>query len=335
MLILLIAMGFFFVPLLQPQTKNPGADVSAKGTKIPNERQPYRSANLDLARTYEQLKKWPDAEKYFQEAAKEKEEAIWREALLGIQRVRAAADAELQDLSGAQYYKSADVSEKAEEQYVAALKSSSEPVRKSAQLALRELESALWFQRKFDSFLQLVKYLAAFLGATSLLLLIIASVRIRRSIELGPIAEVGEKASGKVQFWLTNVRSRIRSLSTVPTSQISSLISAPILYSALPVFRDELPEPAAEIDVAGTKLPLGSLISLYVRPRTIVTGGLAVPISPADGSAFALISQMRLFRARGGASEFVHRPIRAAHQDEDLEAFAYDVYIKAVEAHAQ
>jgi len=335
MLTLLIAMGFFFVSQLQSQTKNPGTDVPANETKNQNERQPFRSANLDLARTYEQLKKWSDAEKYFQEAAKEKEEAVWREALLGIQRVRAAADAELQELSGAQYYKSADLSDKAEEQYVAALKSNSEAVRKSAQRALRELESALWFQRRFDSFLQLVKYLAALLGATSLLLLIIASVRIRRSIELVRMAEVGEKTSGKVQFWLAYVRSRIRSLSAVPTAQISSLISAPILYSALPVFRDELPEPEGEIDVAGTKLPLGSLISLYVRPRTKVTGGLAVPISPADGSAFALVSRRRLFKDGGGASEFVHRPIRAAHQDEDLEAFAYDVYVKAVEAHAQ
>lgn len=334
-LILLIAMGFLFAPQSQSQTKNPGLDASANETKDSRERQAYRSANLELARTYEQLKKWPDAEKYFQEAAKEKEETVWREALLGIQRVRAAADAELQELSGAQYYKSADVRDKAEEQYVAALKSNSEPVRRSAQRALREVESALWFQRRFDSFLQLVKYAAAFLGATSLVLLIIGSVRIRRSIELGPVAEVGDKASGKLQFWLTYVRGRIRSLSAVPAAQISSLISAPILYLALPVFRDELPDPEEEIDFAGTKLPLGSLISLYVRPRTKVTGGLAVPISPADGSAFASISRRGLCKKDGGACEFVRRPIRAAHQDEDLEAFAYDVYVKAVEAHAQ
>jgi hypothetical protein len=149
------------------------------------------------------------------------------------------------------------------------------------------------------------------------------------------VAEVGDKASGKLQFWLTYVRGRIRSLSAVPTGQISSLIATPILYLALPDFRHELPEPKEEIDVAGTKLPLASLVCLYVRPRTKVTGGLAIPISTADGSAFASISRRGLFKEDGGACEFVRRPIRAAHQDEDMEAFAYDVYVKAVEAHAQ
>jgi hypothetical protein len=293
-----------------------------------------RSANLDLARTYERLKKWPDAEKYYQEAAKESDPTVWREGLHGIERVQAAAVNDSQELAGGQYYKTADVPDEAEDQYVAALKSNSEVVRKMAQQALIELESALWMQRKFDLVLQWVKYVTVVLGAISVVLLVIGSVRIRQSIEVAGFSEVGEKVQGKMPFWLSYVRSRIRFLTAIPASQISPLIaSPPMLYLALPSFRDELPEPDKEVDIGGTKIPLASFIGLYVKPKVKIVGGWTAPAGTANGTAFAAIYRRSAFRG-DRPSGFVTRPIRVGTPDEDLEAFAYDVYVKAVESHA-
>jgi tetratricopeptide (TPR) repeat protein len=133
------------------------------------------NANLDLADTYEQLKRWPEAEKYFQEAAKDSDLAVRRQALAGIVRVRTAANSQNQELAGARYYKNAGVLDKAEEQYVAALKSDSQDVKNSANSALEE-HSGLWFKRRFDWVLQWIAYLVFVIGVFSMIVLVLNCV---------------------------------------------------------------------------------------------------------------------------------------------------------------
>ena len=292
-----------------------------------------KSANMDLAETYERLKRWAEAEKYFQEAAKEPDPSARRDALLGIERVRAAAGGQNQELAAARYYRNADVREKAEEQYVAALKSDSETVKKGANDALTELQGALWLKRKFDSVLQWLAYATFVLGVLSVLIFAWMAFRITRSIELRPFTEVGDHVEGKAAFWLFYVRARIKSIATPLPSAISPYSAELLFNTALPKFRDELPEPQNELEAGGVKIPLASLVGVFIKPKVRISGGWIAPIAPASGIAFASVSHSSSF-GEDRDSTVVTRSIDAATLDPDLEAFAYDVYIKAVEAHA-
>jgi tetratricopeptide (TPR) repeat protein len=292
-----------------------------------------KSANIDLAETYERLKRWAEAEKYFQEAAKELEPAARREALLGIERARAAAGAQNQELAGARYYQNADVREKAEELYVAALKSDSENVKKAANDALAELQGALRLKRKFDWVLQGLAYLAFVLGVLSVLVFPWMVWRIARSIELRPFTEVGDHVQGQVAFWLSYVRARIQSIGAPLPFGISPYSAELLFNTALPMFRDELPEPQSELEIGGVKIPLAALIGVFIKPRVRISGGWIAPAAPADGIAFASVSRPSSF-GKDRDPMVLTRSINTATLEPDLEAFAYDVYIKAVEAHA-
>lgn len=292
-----------------------------------------KSANMDLAETYERLKRWAEAEKYFQEAAKELESATRREALLGIERVRAASGAQNQELAGARYYKNADVREKAEELYVAALKSDSETVKKAASDALTELQRALWLKRNFDLALQWLAYVTFVLGVLSVPVFLRMVWRIAQSIELRPFTEVGDHVQGQVAFWLSYVRASIQSLGVPLPFGISPILPELFFNTALPMFRDELPEPQSELQVGGVKIPLAALVGVFAKPRVRISGGWIAPAAPAAGRAFASVSRRSSF-GKARDSWVLTRSINAATLEPDLEAFAYDVYVKAVETHA-
>ncbi|MBZ5590965.1 MAG: hypothetical protein LAP39_01925 [Acidobacteriia bacterium] len=291
------------------------------------------NANLDLADTYEQLKRWPEAEKYFQEAAKDSDLAVRRQALAGIVRVHTAANGQHQELAGARYYNNAGVLDKAEEQYVTALKSDSQDVRNLANSALQDVQSELWLKRRFDRVLQWVAYLAFVIGVFSVIVLIWTAIRVKNSVELRAFIEVGEHVSGKAAYWLAYVRARIASVSAPLPAAISPLSAELLFHAALPEFRDELPEPQNELEVSGVKIPFASLVNVLVKPKVRISGGWIAPAAAADGTAFGAISRPSSLGKERGPTVFM-RPLRAATLDQDLEAFAYDVYIKAVEAHA-
>jgi tetratricopeptide (TPR) repeat protein len=316
-----------------PQTAAPAAALPSTGREQVKASLVMKSANMELAETYERLKRWAEAEKYFQEAAKELQPAARREALLGIERVRAAADAQNQELAGARYYQNADVSDKAEEQYVAALKSDSATVKKAAKDALPELQRALWLKRKFDLVLQWLAYLAFLAGALSVVVFFWMVVRIAHSVELRPFTEVGDHVEGKVAFWLSYVRARIQSIGAPLPSSISPYSAELLFNTALPKFRDELPEPQSDLEFGGVKIPLASLVGVFIKPKVRISGGWFAPAAPASGIAFASVSRPSSFGKEGNFTVLT-RSINAATLEPDLEAFAYDVYIKAVEAHA-
>jgi hypothetical protein len=196
-------------------------------------------------------------------------------------------------------------------------------------------------QRRFDRWLQYAKYVAAVLALTSILLFCISYFRVWQSVEIAPFTEVGEKVQGRVAFLFSLVRARIRALSPLPASSISPFLSSPpVLLAALPSFRDEISELAGEVEIGGAKLPLGSILNICVKPRTKVTGGWSAPIAAAvggvdtEGVAFAtILRRARIFGHEPSA--FVTRPIRPGSAYEDLETFAYDVYIKAAQSHAR
>ena len=313
----------------QAAAASPGARLAQPAQPIPKPTPAVKSANLDLAQTYERLGRWVEAEKYFQDAAKELEPAARREALAGIERVRAAAAAQNRELAGARYYQSADVPEKAEEQYVAALKSDSESVKKAAGDALAEVRGALWFKREFASVVQLLEYAAFFAGVLSVLVWAWMVWRIGRSIELRPFTEVGDHVQGQVAFWLSCVRARIQSIGAPLPFEISPILPELFFNAGLPAFRDELPEPQSDLQVGGVKIPLAALAGVFMKPKVRISGGWIAPAATTAGLAYACVSRPSLRDLR-----VLTHSINPATVEPDLEAFAYDVYVKAVEAHA-
>jgi tetratricopeptide (TPR) repeat protein len=139
-LIIIVSTLCFANLLTYPQepkgTVTPPPKAPPTGTNTTVRPPPVRNLNLDLANTYERLKQWQEAEKYFQEAAKF-DGPVLLEALLGIERVRTAAEAGSQEMAGGQYYLDADLPEKAEGEFVGALKSGSDSTRYAAKEVLR------------------------------------------------------------------------------------------------------------------------------------------------------------------------------------------------------
>jgi hypothetical protein len=146
----------------------------------------------------------------------------------------------------------------------------------------------------------------------------------RKSIHIHPFVAPTEEIANGLAFNLKYARAMMQNPALSPAAQMPAALVASLL-----MFSDEV-DPIEDLEVAGSKIPLASLASLFGRPAIQVSGGFD-GIAPL-GYAYSLV------QTRNGKSDSFHRQLVRvgvpSQQRRDLLDFAYDVVVRATAAYA-
>lgn len=285
-------------------------------------------ADLELAKKYAELGDWKEAETRFAAAAKD--DRCRQQAFAGIQTARSHQEANL--LQVGQIYESEHQWSKAEDLYrvIAADSSLGEATRKVADDHLRSLlqtqvREKKWTERRdwiAESLKDMAAVAAFFLGLLLLIFTIRSILQSRRTILIHPFAAPTDELAKGLNIQLRYARLTMNNPAFSRAAQMP-----PFLVENLK-FSDEV-EPIEDLEIAGSKIPFGSVGKLFGRPSVRVTGGFD-GVGPV-GNAYSIVQTQD-----GSADAFIRREIRIGVPTEqrlDLLDFAYDVIVKASSAY--
>jgi hypothetical protein len=283
---------------------------------------------LELAKSYEQLGDWKDNEAHLVLAAKDI--TCRQRALIGIDAARTHEKDNLLRLGNV--YELQHQWSKAEDVYRTAANDLGleESTRKAAtdhlDLALKERLKEDRLGKSKDSVLEWAKSIAeavAILAALAILVFTIRSIwRNRRIIFVQRFDAPKEELANTLKILLKYARS------TMNDPVFSGASDFPPFLVENMTFHDEI-EPIEDLEIAGSKIPFGSLNKLFGQPRVRVTGGFD-GVQPL-GIAYSVVQSRD-----GDGNSFIRRDIRTVEPSEqrvDLLDFAYDVVVKASTAY--
>jgi hypothetical protein len=283
---------------------------------------------LDLAQEYEQLGDWKDDEAHLAAAAKDP--ACRLKALTGIRESRTHEADNLLRLGNV--YELEHQWSKAEEIYRAAGNDPSleESTRVAAighlNLAVKErLREEEWAKSR-NSAIEWAKALAEGVAIVIALLLVIFTTRSiwrnRRIILVQRFDAPREELANTLKILLKYARSTMNNPAFSGASQVPAFLVENM------IFHDEI-EPIEDLEIAGSKIPFGSLNKLFGQPSVRVPGGFD-GVQPV-GTAYSVVQSRS-----GSDNAFIRRDIRTVEPSEqrvDLLDFAYDVVVKASTAY--
>lgn len=296
---------------------------------------------LKLATLYERMHDWEKAEAEFLEAAKGPSEKLREQSLGGIERVRKNAENSnnSSSLKLGDFYARQKMWSEAEKYYLSAAEDGSEGVQRLALEGLKSVRDQIPRSRlaedlklRSDIFSGFISQGLAIVGVLIILALLVMAIRrvreIRRGIEVLPFVASSESTGAQFSYWLGHTQAIIRSASTLPRAA-GAKGTFVLPYLQLPSLAEQLPE-LGEIDLAGVKVPVGELLRRIGRPRVRVSGGWVT--DNTNGRVFAA------FERRRGLSHYelyatIERDVPAKQQDQELELFAYQLLMKAVETY--
>ncbi len=289
---------------------------------------------MELAALYERLHAWHEAEAQFVAAAQGPSEELRKQALQGIERVLkfAAGSSDSSSLKLAEFYEGQQMWNDAETHYLAAAKDASGEVRRLALEGLNRVRDRIprnrleYNEQWFDILSGLVaRVLAVVFFAVAVFLVAGSLYKVWNRIQVIPFAASSEAAGSQIIFWLGHLQTTVRSATALPSAARVDLLP----YLRLPELEEQLPD-LGEIAIAGVKFSIRELLHRLVLPRVRVTGGWITGAS--QGKAFARFERRRKF-SRYESYATIKRDIPVDRQDEELEVFAYHIWIKAVETY--
>lgn len=284
---------------------------------------------LAVAQRLEQLKAWDKAEDEYLKVDSGAPAADRQAALAGLARVHQQAQAEKRAtaLAAAEDLERSKHWSEAEQVYIGLIKSD-HSAQKIAAERLERIEPR-WYNLRWPEWFHQI---SLNVGRVLLALSIVGGVALlgrsirdkRKTIEFQTFRASTDTAAEQIAFWLERVLSDLRS--PVPSFPLTPTLTSSLPFIALPGFAEQMPD--VDLEVGGTKIPFKAVYEFFARPRVRVSGNWYVG---ASGSALATLEKRRGFDQYVPFSSAT-RPISdtaGAAQDNDLQLFAYAVFIEA------
>jgi hypothetical protein len=284
---------------------------------------------LSAAQRLEELKAWDKAEEQYLKADDKDVSGANREkALDGLARVHERARAEKREtaLAAAKALAKTEHWKDAEQVYAELIKSDAS-AQKAATEGLERISPRLsnrrWPERFDEVALDFGRILLAVSVILALLLITRAVLKTRKMIQFLPFRASSDDAAKQIAFWLERVLADLRS--PAPTLPLAPALTSSLPFMALPGLSEQLPD--FDLDVGGTKIPFQAIYDVLGKPKARVSGTW---YAGASGAALATIEKRRTLEYV--PFSFAARPIggtAGAAQDNDLQLFAYAVFIEA------
>jgi hypothetical protein len=317
-----LAVAGLVCPFLQGQASRVKAAAEHR-------QQPAGMFDLQLGKFYEESHRWKEAEEEYIQAGRVGAPPVKEEALAAIQRLktRRTSDDESFEFDLAKVYEDEKKWKDAEEQYIAAGKAGSKLVRTQALEGVKRAHDHRYLEIWVEVFDRWLGYIGRFLGVILLLVILWRIWKVYRAIEVIPFDASTDDARKRLAFSLSSASEELPRILGPP--RMGVIDSVPFII--LPGLEGEFPDPAEDLEIGGTKLPLSNLIKLLRRPRVKVVGRWNV--GALTGSANARVLRRRRYWFGYRESRFSSFSIPSSpgtQQDWQLTFFAYDVLIKAI-----
>ncbi len=233
------------------------------------------------------------------------------------------------ELQTAREYEKSGRWKDAEQMYLQAGRAGNTAAKQEALAGIGRVREKQRFSEAVETFDRWIGYVARVVGLFVLGWIVWRLATISRGIRIAAFSSSDENIGKRLSFWICFVRDQL--ISAEPRLDISPALME-IPYVLLPGLEDEIPDPAKDVEIGGTRLPLGDLLNLLRRPRVKVLGSWVVGTS--SGRIYAEVRRRNWF-SYNSASEFTHSVPSATGdpQDQALELFAYDVFIRALTAY--
>jgi hypothetical protein len=321
-LLLLTALLFYLGgPMQARQTRKEREPAAAKTSPPP--------FSLSAAQRFEELKAWDKAEEQYLKTDNDASGADRQKALDGVARVHERARAEKREtaLSAAKALAKAEHWKEAEQVYADLVKSDAS-AQKAAAEGLEGIRPQLSNRRWPEWFDEVALDFGRVLLGVSVILAVLLITRAvwktRKMIQVLPFRASSDDAAKQIAFWLERVLADLRS--PAPTLPLAPALTSSLPFMALPGLSEQLPD--FDLEVGGTKIPFQAIYEVLAKPKARVSGTW---YAGASGAALATIEKRRALVEYVSFS-FVARPIGGtpgAAQDNDLQLFAYAVFIEA------
>ncbi len=317
---------FVAFPLLYAQSPS-----TSGAPKHQTRQQPAGMFDLQVARLYESLHRWKEAEQEYIQAGRIGAPCVKKEALAAIERLKVhrPSDEENFEFELGKFYEDDHAWKEAEQHYAAAAKDAPKPVRDLVLERLKNVREHRWVEEWFEDFDRWVGYVARVLGAAFLLVILWRIVKVWRAIEVKPFEASSDEAVKRVVFALSSAREGLPGVMgpVLATMGLNVVDVMPLII--LPGLENAFPDPAEDLEVGEIKVPLANWIRMIKRPAIRVFGRWNV--GGVTGIAQAQILRRRYFGYRESSFSRFSVPSAAGDpQDRQLSLFAYDVLTRAV-----
>ncbi len=322
-----LALVFFVCPLLCAQVSQTGT------TSAPcADPQPAGMFDLQVARLYENLHRWKEAEQEYLQAGRIGAPCVKKEVLAAIERLKIhrASDEENFEFELGKVYKDSHRWKEAEQHYTAAAKDAPKPVRDQALEDVKRVREHRWLEEKVEDLDRILGYVARILGAAFIFVVLWRILKRRRAIQVMAFEAPKDEASKRVVFSLSSAREELPGLLAPVLATVGMNVVDFVPLIILPGLENEFPDPAEDMEVGEIKLPLANWIRLTNRPIVRVFGRWNV--GETTGTVHARILRRRYLFAYG-ESRFSRSTVNSAAsdiQDWQLTLFGYDVLVKAI-----
>lgn len=290
------------------------------------------SFDLQMGKCYEQQWRWKEAEQEYLQAGRVGTVDVKNEAFAGLQRIAIhhSSDVDSAESDLGKFYEDRDEWKEAEQHYTASAKDLNGERRTSVLTTAAKVHEKLWLQEGFENLYRYIGYLVSFLVVVYLGIVINRVCRIRRSIQIMPVATSTDESRQRLIFALTTAREELPSLlAPVLTNTFEDVIDAmPVVI--LPGIEDQLPDATEDLEIGEVKLPIGPWVKLFSRPAVRVFSSWNVGFDA--GSAKARIERRRFMNGYREDTRIrtVVVPVASEIQENQITLFAYDVLVKAI-----
>jgi hypothetical protein len=304
---------------------------NSRAPKPRTRRQPAGMFDLQVARLYESLNRWNEAEQEYIQAGRIGAPCVKKEALAAIERLKIhrPSDEENFEFELGTFYEDDHAWKEAEQHYASAAKDAPKPVRDLVLARLKNVHEHQSLAEWFEDFDRWLGYVARVLGAAFLLVILWRIVKVWGAIEVKPFEASSDEAVKRAAFALSSAREGLPQvigpvLATMRTNVVDVM---PMII--LPGLENAFLDPAEDLEVGEIKVPLANWIRMIKRPAIRVFGRWNV--GGVTGIAQARILRRRYFVYRESSfSRFTVPSAAGDPQDRQLSLFAYDVLVRAV-----
>lgn len=319
------------LPLCPPLLDAQAHQKDSRGSGL-TDAQPPGMFDLEVARRYESLSRWKEAEQEYLQAGKAGPPWMKQEALSAIERlsVHRSADFENFDFELGKMYEDNKDWKDAEQHYAAAAKDAPRPVRDRILLDVERVRGHLWLEEFAEDFTRWLGYIATILGLLFAIVIVWRVRKTRQGIQVMPFEGSSDDASKRIVFSLSSAREQLPGLLAPVLETMGPNVVDAVPLIILPGVENEFPDPAQDLEISGVKLPLANWIQFINAPLVRVNGRWNV--GQTTGMAQARIQRRRLL-ATFRDSRSVRTTVDSAAtdaRDRQLALFGYDVLVKAI-----
>jgi hypothetical protein len=328
---------FLVVTLAVPfNVQTQGSSPCDAAGQPPGDR-PAGAFDLELAKRYEKMSRWKEAEQEYIQAARVGAPCIAKEALAAVERLKfnRASDDQVFDLDLARKYEAMHEWKDAEQHYAAAGKDAPLNVREESLDGAARMRGkpSVWLQELVDTLDRYVGYLARFLVLLIIIQMISLIRKNRTAVQFMPFESTTDGGAKLILFWISSARDGLPNLlAPVRRMSRSNVVDAlPLII--LPGI-DNLPDPAQNLTFGPATLPLANLIPLVNVPIVRVYGRWVIGQTTGTAQAQIKVRKGR-FSSQFNEEDSGYSNVDSAAspaQDRQLALFGYDVLVKAIYA---